>query len=204
MNYKIALLFILIIACGDNHIIERAASDYFPLYEESWWLYSNGSDSVFVEVEPADTILQIECFPVSFNGNTRYLVKSYESVSQYVERIYNHAGTDYIVLEDFLVRIELPLIEGNNYHHVLRDSIYVADQLITAQYEVIGSVVDYAYESAYGDVYQVEITTISSMITGDTAIADTSGAIEYYAPSIGMIRFSDATSEYELIEYSIP
>ena len=108
------------------------------------------------------------------------------------------------MLEDFVVRIELPLVKGNEYHHVIRDSIYVADQLITAQYEIIGSVIDFANESAYGDVYQVEITTISAMITGDTSIIDTSGVIEYYAPDIGMIRFSDATGEYELIEYSIP
>ena len=204
MKYKIALLGILIIACSNNHIVERAASDYFPLYEESWWLYSNGSDSIFVEVEPADTILRIECFPVSYNGTTFYLTKSYASVSQYIEKIYNHAGTDHTVLEDFIIRIELPLVKGNDYHHVIRDSIYVADQLITAQHEMIGSVIDYTNEPAYGEVYQVEITTISSMVTDDTSIIDTSGVIEYYAPGVGMIRFSDATSEYELIEYSIP
>jgi hypothetical protein len=204
MKYKITLLILLIVYCGDNHIVERAASDYFPLQEGSWWMYGNGSDSVFVEVEPADTILQIECFPVSYNGAARYLVKSDESVSQYILKIYNLAGTDYTVLEDFITRIELPFIEGNDYHHVLRDSIFVADQLITAQYEIIGSVIDFAHESAYGDVYQVEITTIASMVTNDTSITDTSGVIEYYAPEIGMIRFRDATSEYELIEYSIP
>ncbi|UCD05481.1 MAG: hypothetical protein JSV98_10300 [candidate division WOR-3 bacterium] len=204
MKYKITLLIFLIIYCGDNHIVERAASDYFPLQEDSYWLYSSGSDSIFVEVEPADTILQIECFPVSYNGAVRYIVKSDESISQYFLKIYNHAGTDYTVLEDFIVRIELPLVKGNDYHHVISDSIYVADQLISARYEIVGSVVDFAYESAYGDVYQIEITAIASMVTGDTSIADTSGVIEYYAPAIGMVRLSDATGEYELIEYNIP
>ena len=204
MKYKTALLVFLIICCGDNHIVERAASDYYPLQEAAYWLYSNGSDSIFVEVEPADTILHVECFPVSYNGATKYLVKSNESVSQYILKIFNQAGTDYTVLENFVTRIELPLIKGNEYQYVISDSIIVAGQSITAQHEILGSVVDFTYEAAYGTVYQIEITTISSMVTGDTSITDTSDVIEYYAPEIGMIRFSDATGEYELIEYSIP
>ncbi len=204
MKFKIALLLLLVIYCGDNYIIQRAAQDYLPLGEDYWWSYSSGDDTIYVEVEPVDTILQIECFPVSYDGATRYLVKSDESISRYVLKTYNYAGIDYTVLENFIVRIELPLVEGNDYHHTLSDSMYVANQLIKAQYEIIGSIVDYAHESEYGDVYQINITTIESMVTGDTSIVDTSGVIEYYAPAIGMIRFSDTTGEYELIEYSIP
>lgn len=204
MKYKALLVLLVIIYCGDNHIIQRAAEDYFPLSEDCWWYYSNGTDSVYVETEPMDTLLQVACFPVSYNGDTRYLAKSDESISQYIIRIYNYAGLDYTVLEDFIVRIELPLVKGNVYHHILSDSIYVANQLITAQYEIIGTVVDFAAESNYGDVYQLEVMTIESTVTGDTSITDTSTVIEFYAPAVGMVRFSDGSGEYELIDYSIP
>jgi hypothetical protein len=204
MKYKIALVLLVIIYCADNHIIQRAAEDYYPLAEDCWWRYSNGTDSVYVETEPMDTLLQVACFPVSYNGNTKYLAKSDESISQYITRIHNYGGLDYTVLEDFIVRIELPLVKGNVYHHILSDSIYVANQVITAQHEVIGTVVDFVSESNYGDVYQLEIVTIESMITGDTSITDTTVVIEFYAPAVGMVRFSDATGEYELTDYNIP
>lgn len=204
MKYRMLLLILLFIFCGNNHIVERAAEDYFPMRTDYWWRYASENDTLLVEVEPPDTLLQIECFPVSFNGAVRYLAKSYNAVSQYVRKTYNYAGADHIVLENFIVRIELPLIKGNAYQYYLNDSIYVADQLIRAHYETIGNVVDFIYESEYGDVYEVETITIESLTTPDTAIVDTSTVTEFYAPAVGMVRFTDSTSEYHLIEYNIP
>ena len=204
MKYKYAFLIFLFIHCGDNHIVQRAAEDYFPLREGYWWQYSNQNDTILVEVEPLDTILQIECFPVSYNGTVEYLAKHDESISQYIIRLYNFAGIDYTLLEDFIVRIELPLVRGNSYRHVLTDSILVAGQLIRANYEVIGDVIDFAYEPEYGDVYEVRITTIETLIKPDTAHTDTTEFTEYYAPGVGMIGFRDTASEYNLIEYNIP
>lgn len=204
MKYRLLLLTLLIIYCGDNHIVERAAEDYFPLRADYWWRYASNNDTVLVEVEPADTLLQVECFPVSHNGAVRYVTKSDNAISQYVRKTYNYSGIDYIVLENFIIRIELPLIKGNTYQYYLIDSIYIADQLIRAHYETIGNVVNFTYESEYGDVYEVETITIESLTTPDTAIVDTSTLTEFYAPGVGMVRFIDGTSEYRLIEYSIP
>ncbi len=204
MRYKYAFLIFLFVYCGDNHIIQRAAEDYFPLREGHWWEYTNQNDTILVEVEPLDTILQIQCFPVSYGGTVKYLAKHDESVSQYFITLYNFAGIDYTVLEDFIIRIELPLVRGNSYRQVLTDSILVAGQLIRADYEVIGDVIAFAYEPAYGDVYELHITTIQTLVTPDTTHADTAEVTEYYAPGVGMIRFRDASGEYHLIEYNIP
>jgi hypothetical protein len=204
MKYRILLYVVLVIFCSDNHIIQRAAEDYFPLRAEYWWRYASGDDTLYVEVEPVDTILGIECYPVSYNGDVRYLSKFDSGVARYVRILYNYAGNDHTVTEDFIIRLELPLIADNSYQYRLSDSIYVANQLIKAHYEVEGNVVDYVYDSDYGDVYEVNITTIESLITPDTTIVDTNDFAEYYAPGVGMVRFIDGTSEYQLIEYETP
>ncbi|KPK63250.1 hypothetical protein AMJ83_07820 [candidate division WOR_3 bacterium SM23_42] len=204
MGYRVLLVVFLLLVCTENNIVQRAAEDYFPLREGSWWQYANQSDTVLVEVEPQDTILQVPCFPVSYNGVPAYLVKHDDAVSQYIRTVYNHAGSDHTVMENFVVRIELPLIEGNAYQHLLSDSIYVASQLIKAVYELTGLVVGYADETGYGNVYEINLTTIESITTPDTVIADTNEVTEYYAPGIGMVRFQEAASEYHLIEYNIP
>ncbi|MBE0432784.1 hypothetical protein IBX73_04870 [candidate division WOR-3 bacterium] len=204
MRYRHLFMFLLVIGCGENHIVQRAADDYFPLREGYWWRYAGENDTVLVEVEPKDTLLEIECFPVSYNGMPKYLAKHAGSISQYVIRTHNVAGDDYTIIEDFVVRIELPLVVGNTHHHVLADSVSVAGHSIQARHEFIGQVVGYDFESAYGDVYEVSITTIRSFSIDGTALADTGEVTEYYAPGVGMVRFRDGTAEYELIVYNIP
>jgi hypothetical protein len=185
-------------------VIQRAAEDYFPMRADYWWRYASENDTLFVEVEPADTILGVEYFPVSYNGIVKNLVEFDNGIAQYVRKIYNYAGNDHTIIEDFIIRLELPLVEGNSYQYYLSDSIYVASQLVKAYYEVNGTIVDYAYDSDYGDVYELSITTIESMITPDTSLVDTNEVTEFYAPGIGMVRLTDGTSEYRLIEYNIP
>jgi hypothetical protein len=204
MKYRILLFTLLVVFCGDNHIVQRAAEDYFPLRADYWWRYAGENDTLFVEVEPADTIFGIAYFPVSYNGVVTYLAKSDNGIAQYVRKIYNYAGNDHTVIEDFIIRIELPLIKDNSYHYFVSDSIYVASQLVKAYYEVNGIIVDYAHDTDYGDIYEVSITTIESLITPDTSLIDTNEVTEYYAPGVGMIRLTDGTSEYRLIEYNIP
>lgn len=203
MKYRYAFLLLLLVYCGGNHIVQRAAEDYFPLREGYWWQYSSQNDTMLIEVEPIDTVLQIECFPVSYNGAVKYLARLDASISQYIIRLYNYAGTDYTLLEDFIVRIELPLVTGNSYRHVLADSILVAGQSIITTYEIIGDVIDYTSDPTYGDVYEVHIVMIETLIRPDTTYVDTTEATEYYAPGIGMIRFGDGVNEYNLIEYNI-
>ncbi|UCD19058.1 MAG: hypothetical protein JSU64_06440 [candidate division WOR-3 bacterium] len=204
MRYELAFLLLLIVSCGDNHIVQRAAEDYFPFSEGYWWQYSSQNDTILVEVEPLDTISGVECFPVTFNGRVEYIAKRDASISQYVVRLYNFAGIDYTILEDFIVRIELPLVKGNSYHHVLADSILVAGQSVSASYEVIGDIIDFSYDPGYGDVYEIRITTIETRFENGLVNIDTAEITEYYAPGIGMIRFQDETSDYNLIETNIP
>jgi hypothetical protein len=199
----LAVGVLLLTSC--DRIIERATSDYFPYEEGNWWRYRGNDDTVFVEVEPSDTLLQTEVIPVSFSGDIKYFVKDDEALSEYVKIIYNFSGDDYTIIENFIPRVELPLVSGNVYQDSLVDSLDIFGQWVTAKYYMSGSVSAQTYtDSLYeGDVYLVERVTISQLISNDTTIIDTITVEEYYAPDIGLVRFHSEQGVYNLIDYDI-
>ncbi len=200
LNFVI-LLFLL--SC-DNYIIERASSDYFPIEEGNWWHYVRDSDTLIAEVEPLDTILQIECFPITFGGYLKYWSEDYGSISEYINIIYNFSGDDYTIIEDFIVRIELPLIDGNTWEDSLVDSLNISGEWIHAKYNISGRVSGFSYSENFdGDVYTIELNTIESLISPDTTIIDSNYVVEDYAPDIGLVRFENGDGEYTLIDYEL-
>lgn len=202
MKCKILLFLIFLICCSNNHIIQRASSDYFPLAEGNWWRYVSSDDTLLIEIEPLDTILQTECFPVSAGGYVRYLAKDDESISEYINIVYNFAGETYTIIENFIMRIELPLIEGNVYEDSLVDSLNLFGQWIKAKYHISGEVAEYEYRNDFfeGDVYKLEISTTETLISPDTTIINTNYE-EYYAPDIGLVQFVTESIEYNIIQY---
>jgi hypothetical protein len=196
---------VLLLTFCDNRIIERATSDYFPYEEGNWWRYYGGGDTVLVEVESPDTLLQTEVIPVSFGGNIKYYVKDNRALSEYVKIIYNFSGDDYTIIENFITRIELPLVYGNIYQDSLIDSLNIFGQWVTAKYYTSGAVSAETYtDSLYeGDVYLVKFVKISQLISNDTTIIDTTAIEEYYAPDIGLVHFHGEDDVYNLIDYDI-
>jgi hypothetical protein len=195
--------FLLLLSC-ENYIIERAASDYFPLADGNWWRYASNDDTLIVEVEPRDTLLHVQCFPVIFGGSAKYLAKNAESIAEYIEILYNFSGDDYIILKDFIMRIEIPLVAGNTWEDSLIDSLNVFGAWIKAQYYIRGRVTGFTYVEDYeGDVYTIELETIETFTSPDTTIIDTNYVTEDYAPNIGLVRFYNEEGRYNLIEYGL-
>jgi len=205
MKCKIFLFLIFFICCSNNHIIQRAASDYFPLVEGNWWRYVSSDDTLLIEVEPLDTILQTECFPVNAGGYVRYLTKDDKSISEYINIAYNFAGETYTIIENFIVRIERPLVEGNTYEDSLVDSLNLFGQWIKAKYHISGEISEYEYRNDFyeGDVYKLEISTTETLISPDTTITINNYVEEYYAPDIGLVQFVTEEDEYNIIGYHL-
>ena len=204
MRSKYFLIVILLIVCSNDHFIQRASSDYFPLKEGYWWRYASGDDTLIIDVDSAETILQIECFPVSVGGYLRYLTKNSKSLNQYIKIVYNFSGDDYTIIEGFITRIELPLIKSNVWEDSLVDSLNISGQWIKAKYYTRGEVVRFSYLSDYdGDVYTIELQTIEILTLPDTTVIDTIDTVEDYAPGIGLVRYDNEEGEYILIEYEI-
>ncbi len=208
MKYKfllsalIASAFVFLPGC--NNIIEHSVSDYFMYEEGNWWQFLSNGDTVMVEIEPPDTLLQRSCFIIGYNGDFMYLTEEDESIDEYIKIIYNFSGNDYTIIEDFIMRIELPLIDGNTYQDSLVDSLNISGQWITAKCRTSGSVTSETYvDSLYtGDVYKIQISKVEIVVTPDTSMTDSTALEEYYAPNIGLVRFVNDAGDYKLIQYN--
>lgn len=196
------LVSFLSVNCGDN-IIQRAASDYFLYREGNWWQLAGDQDTMLVEVEAVDTLLQVECFPVSFGGYTKHLTKRPDAISQYIKVTTNFGGADHTVIEDFIKRIELPLVDSNTWQDSLVDSVFVSGAWVKAKFYVSGSILGFETIGGYGDVYSIEIRNIEVIISPDTMMIDTIDVLEDYAPDIGLVRFEHADGIFDLIDYEV-
>lgn len=200
---RFGILFILLLTvCGDN-IIQRASSDYFQFSEGNWWQLVSDQDTINVEIEALDTLLQVECYPVSYGGYTEYLVKNEGSILEYANAIYHYNGEDHTIFEDFIERIELPLIDGNTWQDSLVDSIFVAGVWVKAKFYLHGLVTGFENMSSYGDVYTVEINTIETIISPDTTYIDTIDILESFAPGIGIVHLENGNGIFDLIDYEV-
>lgn len=194
----------LLVACSNNHFVQRAASDYFPLEQGNIWYYALDNDTIVVEVEPPDTLLSRECYPVSFGGYTRWFAKESDAVDEYVKIVHFFSGDEYTILEDYIARMELPFVEDNAWQDSLVDSLQILGQWITAKYYVDGEVISYYYDDNYdADVYACLMTTTMMLITPDTTMTETHLYEETYAPEIGLIDFDHGDGTYSLVEYDI-
>jgi hypothetical protein len=195
--------FMFVLSC-DQHIIQRAASDYFRYEPGNWWHLAGTDDTIYVEVEPVDTINQTEVIPVAYNGNARFVFEADEALYEYISIVYTFAGSEYSVIDDFSARIEFPLVNGNTWQDSLIGSVEVSGQSVNARYEVHGSITNCQYSETYdGDVYTIEILTRTLFVTPDTSIVDSSMILEEFAPGIGIVRVRDQTGDYVLSDYLV-
>ncbi len=203
MKYRLLILIFLFVACSDNHFVQRAASDYFPLEEGNMWRYVSETDTVIVEVEPLDTLLDRECYPVSYGGYTSWYAKTSHAIEEYVKVVHFFSGSEFTIIEDYAMRLELPFVDGNSWQDSLVSSLEISGQLVTAKYYIEGEVTGYEADDEYGDVYMIELTQTEMIITPDTTYTETEVLSETYGPEIGLTRFDHGAGEYTLIDYEL-
>lgn len=194
------------LSCQD-FIVERAASDYFPLSEGDWWLYSR-SDlydpmTVLVEVEALDTIAQVECYPVNYSDATRYYAKDSKGISEYIRISHTFSGNDYTIAQGFMRRLELPLVKGYAFSDSVFGSLDISGEFIYAVHRVDGFVSEYEYDDLYGSIYRVVLNAVTSIEYEDSTIQTTQQVEEYYAPGIGLVRFDMDEGSYRLIDHEV-
>jgi hypothetical protein len=201
-----AIVATVLISC-DNRIIERAASDYFPIETGNWWRYSDDNiyepHQVYVEVESLTSVMNTDCYPVTYSGVVHYIARDKRAIREYKELIYDFEGDDYIVARSFLTRIQLPMVQGNGYADSMSDSVNVGGNFIYGKCRIDGLVSEYEDNNLYGNIYKIIINTRETIIAPDTTIARTSSVEEYYAPGIGLVRFIDDEGEFNLSDYQL-
>lgn len=202
----IGTIFIIgtVMLCCDSHLVQRASSDYFCLDEGNWWFLLSASDTLLMEVESVDTLLQRECIPVNSNGYVDYLILDDDAVRQYVRMVHYFSGEEHTIIESYVVRIALPLVDGNVWSDRLLDSLYIFDQWVRASYYVKGEVLACEYSEAYGgDVYSIRLETITSYDSADSVSVDSSYVTEEYAPNLGIIRVIRTDGDYLLADHEL-
>ena len=196
----------ILAGCGNN-IIERSGGDYLPYSAGNWWRYNNNSSydpqTIFVEVEPADTLLQIECYPVTYAGVASYYAFGNTGIREYVKIVHFFAGAEYTVLEGFVKRIVTPFVTGSSFADSLVDSLNVAGAWIKGKYEIQGLVSEFYDDQLYGNVYKIAFTDTRTVIAPDTAIVQDRHFTEYYAAGVGLVRFDNDQGEFHLSEYDL-
>jgi hypothetical protein len=200
-----AIMIVLLIAVAcEEHLIQRATSDYFQYESGNWWRLVGAVDTLIVEIEPLDTIRQQEVIPVSYNGVGHFVYEADDALYEYVSITYTFSGSDHEVIDDFITKIELPFVVGTSWHDSLYNTIDVSGQQIAARHDLTGRVTDCQYNSLYdGDVYTIEISTSTLIQTPDTTINDSLSILEEYAPGIGIIRFLNDIDDYMVIDYQV-
>ena len=204
---KLAIVFAIIFLSCQDYIIERSASDYFPLSEGDWWQYSRDDlydpMTILVEVEALDTIVQVECYPVNFADETRYYAKDTKGISEYVQITRTFSGNVYTIAQGFVRRLELPLVKGSAFSDSVYGSLDVSGELIYAVYRVDGFVSDFEDDDLYGSVYRVSLSAVTSIAFQDSTVQTTRQVEEYYAPGIGLVHFDQDDGSYRLIDFEI-
>lgn len=196
------LVILLLMACSDN-IIQRASSDYFQFREGNWWRLASDQDTINVVIEHIDTLLQTECYPVSYGGYTVYLVKNPDAILMYARAIYHYNGEDHTIFEDFIERIELPLVDGNTWQDSLVDSIYIAGAWVKAKLYLDGLITGFENTGGYGDVYSLRMSTIETVISPDTTYTDTTDILESFAPGTGLVHLENDNGVFDLIDHEV-
>lgn len=202
------LLAALLMAAGcGNHIVQRAADDFLCLEPGNWWRYHDGSAyeprTVYREVEPADTLLGVECLPVTSSGVAAYYAPGDQGIREYIKIVHAFSGAEYTVLEGFVLRLETPLVAGNVFADSLIDSINVAGAWITGRYAISGLVSDHQPHELYGTLYPVYLTVRETVVAPDSAFARERSITEYYAPGIGLVQFENEQGFFRLSDYSV-
>ncbi len=201
-----AIAAAVFVSC-DNRIIERAASDYYPIETGNWWRYADGNiyepHEVYVEVESLTSVMSTNCYPVTYSGVVHYIARDERAIREYKKLIYNFQGDDYIIVQGFLTRIQLPMVQGNVYTDSVSDSVNVGGVFVHGTSGIDGLVSEYENNSLYGNIYKIIINTRETIIAPDTTIASTSSVEEYYAPGIGLVRFINDEGEFHLSDYQL-
>ncbi|MEO0206067.1 MAG: hypothetical protein ABIL22_05275 [candidate division WOR-3 bacterium] len=198
---------LLVFSACENNIIERSATDYFPIKEGNWWYYANNDlynpKNINITVESPDIILQRECYPFNVSGEFHYYSKDQKGIKEYILVTQNYGGYDYTILQGFVTRLELPLVQGNQFSDSLVDSLDLADKWIKAYYSINGLVSDYQNNEIYGEVYRIIISKHQYISTQDSTIANEEYVEEYYAPNIGLIKFKNRDGEFTVTDFHI-
>jgi len=202
------LLSCLVLGCSG--LLFRSGQDYYPLVRGSLWKYSDGLDTVYVEVAGDSLVGGRNAILVNTDFAPGFWLKDTPEadVRRWVRHTYQRGGTEYVLEERYALVYLLPLVTGNAWYDEYADTVVVLG-VDTLRYrrrlEVHVADVEAVTVPAGGfdDCYRIEFTETVETAIADSLATVTTNHTEWLAPGVGLVRRRTGDTELELAEYRI-
>jgi len=211
-NLTILIIFIaLFIGCNKESNLSRLAGNYFPIPDTgSYWKYVNSTngDTISISIEEKDVYYEGR-YSTAFNWNNNilYFWKDEGNVKKFLIKEKYFTGNIFRVEERWSALIKLPLVDGDRWEDNYSNTVNIFGDpfIINSTLKVAVEFVDKVSLSIgnYSECYKINYTRETyeySNILGDTNYTETWNY--FLTPGVGIIKFTDSSGEYFLVDFN--
>lgn len=200
----LAIIFVFFLSCEGN-IISRSTAEYYPAGVGASWRYRSDTSEMFIKVDAETTWANLKATLFLVDGEAQYRSRLADGVYYYYDLRIPYGGNEYPIESRYLKWLDLPLVSGNTWQDVFRDSIVVAGEPVRIEHRISGRIKGFDNLNVpagnFEDVYEVEIVNVVRIFSSIYTRFDSTLRTEYYAPYVGMISVETPGYTFTLQEY---
>jgi len=197
--------------CDGDHIVYRASSDYFPLRVGDYWRYADtvNSGSRIVEVLGDTVHGGRNCIVVADNFEPTYWTKSEGRIEKFVVVTTIRYGEVDTLEQAYRCYYLVPFVVGAAWADTFADTVVAVTDTIDVRHiievkvdglETVGGFTDGVFtDGAFTDVYRLDV---SETIAQDDSTV-TTNTVEWFAPTVGLVKRAQGGSEELLEDYTL-
>jgi hypothetical protein len=191
-------------------MIYRMSADYFPFESEgnSWELETDLGESLLYLSGGSSVQGNRECYLVERNYSPEYWYEDSGELARYEMEYYEFGGERILLTEEWMRYVELPLFTGNLWADTLEVERLVFGERVTRRLisggQVKGVETVEVPAGRFPQCYEVEMTRSTETYVNDVLTeSDTSRAVEWYGPDVGMVKNVIDGKVYRLVRLKI-
>lgn len=186
------------------------SSDYFPLeIRGNSWEFENGEGTRVSLVSFGSAIKgDRECYLIERNYSPEYWYEDSKELSRYQVEYYDFGGERIVLASQWMRHLELPLLRANSWEDTLHVAEFVSGEKVERRIVSCGKIE--AIESVevptgqFNQCYRIRLERLRETLVNSFLIeSDTILIYEWYAPNIGLVKFSQNGDVYKLIRVTI-
>ncbi len=209
MRNLFIILSLVFFGC-DNPLIHRMSADYFPMETAgNRWEFESEDGVKLLLLSSGEAMKgDRDCFLVERNYSPEYWYEDSRELAKY-EIEYHGFGGERIVLTGRWVRyLELPLVLGNSWSDSVDVQKTVSGEDVQRKVMSRGEVeaIEFVDVQAgrFDHCYKVKMTKSRETLVDSILLeSDTTLTYEWYAPDVGLVKFSENGTVYNLIRVTI-
>ena len=181
------------------------SADYFPIEVEGNSWEFEGDDEVRLLVLSSGQAVRgdRECYLVERNYSPQYWYETFGELARYETEYYDFGG-ERIEFNQWLRYVELPLIRGNCWSDTMDVVKTVLGQRVRRRVisrgRVEGIEVVDVQAGRFHECYKIRIERVRETVVESAPLqTDTTSVCEWYAPNVGLVKFSENGKVYRLV-----